>query len=102
MIYFALLTVSIFAKAESVWDYDSCMESIVRQFTCSINGQEVFIDLETASTQLSYKSADDEEIFGVYVENVAGGKLYISCDDSAELKNVNHEVNGTSQVVTCK
>lgn len=85
---FAFLTVSSLARAESEWNFDSCMENVMRQFTCSIKGQKVPVDLESPRTQLSYISVSEGKIYGLIVENVANGELYVSCDDSADLKNV--------------
>ncbi len=103
LICIAVLTVSQFTMAEeSVWDYDSCMENTSRQFSCDIEGQKVSVDLELESTQLSYKAASDEQIYGIFVEGILGGRLYISCDDSATLKQVQFESQASSKPVRCR
>ena len=105
MLKFIITTIllSNFAMAdENAWDIDSCMENIIRQFTCTIHNQKVFVDLQAIETELDYKVASFEQIYGIYVKNIESGRLYISCDDSGELKNVKHEVGGKSQPVTCE
>ena len=102
LVCLAVLTASVSALAESAWDFDSCMENMVRQFTCSVKGKNVFVDLESSSAQVDYKSAGQDRIYGVTVKNVAGGELYVTCDDSADLKSVTYVADGSSQVVACE
>lgn len=100
-ILLSMLFISQFAFAESAWNYDSCMENVIRQFSCSINGKQVAVDLESQSTELAYKAGRGEKIYGIFVKNIANGELYIKCDDSGELKQVQYQVQGSSQVVSC-
>ena len=93
-VYVTLLVVSSLAAAESAWDYDSCMEGMSRQFTCSINGKKISVDLEASSAKMSYKVPDvsGEKIYGIFIGNIDGGELYISCEDGGTLEKVRFEI----------
>lgn len=96
------LVASNHAQAESAWYFDSCMENVPREFSCAIEGKTVAIDLQSQSSDISYNNVDEERIYGLFLENVKGGKLYISCDDSGRLKSVQFEKNDVKQTVVCE
>ncbi len=104
LIGLAILSATNFAKAESAWDYDSCMENLIRQFSCSIDGKDVEVDLESTHQKMSYKVPEvgSEKVLGVFVHDVNGGELYIKCDDSGKLEDVQFSIAGASKKVSCK
>jgi len=89
---------------ESAWDYDSCSENMMRQFTCLVNNSKVFFDLEKLPLIWKTKNADakGEKIYGFVIEKVQDGQVYVTCDDSSELQVVQYQVGKTSTTVSCE
>lgn len=87
------------------WSFDSCMENVIRQFSCKVDGRTIAIDLEKRSTKLAFKtksgSQNTEKILGILIKNKKFGDIYISCDDSGTLENVQLIKNKKAKKINC-